>query len=69
MKNLTVIEAENEVLRAKYKELKQAAGDLVTKVELYVRQECLRSDLLNSKERLKALLEKNSLQFRTLRYL
>ena len=69
MKNLTVIEAENEVLRAKYKELKQAAGDLVTKVELYVRQECLRSDLLNSKEHLKFKLEKNVARFPIDRYL
>lgn len=64
MRNLTIIEAENEVLRAKYKELKKAAGDLVSKVDAYARQECLRSDLLSSKERLKALLDKPSLQIR-----
>ena len=56
MTNLTVIEAENEVLRAKYKELKQAAAKLTEKVDAYVRQDCLRSDLLITNVKLKSLL-------------
>ncbi len=56
MTNPTIIEAENEVLRAKYKELKQAAAKLTEKVDAYVRQDCLRSDLLATNAKLKSIL-------------
>ena len=56
MSNLTIVEAENKVLRAKYKELKQAAAKLTEKVDAYVRQDCLRSDLLITNVKLKSLL-------------
>lgn len=56
MTNLSVIECENEVLRAKYAVLKGAAQALVNTVEAYMKQACLRSDLYNVKENLKELL-------------
>lgn len=36
--------------------IKRAASDLVDAVERYMRQECLRSELMMKKEKLKALL-------------
>lgn len=56
MSNLTIAEAENEVLRSKYKELKQASAKLTEKVDAYARQECLRSDLLATNAKLKSIL-------------
>lgn len=57
MKNLTSIEVENEVLRSRYAAIKKAASDLVNVVELYMKQQCLRSQLFNTKETLKRILK------------
>ena len=57
MNNLTPIEIENEVLRSRYAAIKKAASDLVNVVELYMKQQCLRSQLFNTKETLKRILK------------
>lgn len=57
MQNLTIIECENEVLRAQYKALKSGAKDLIETIERYMRQDCLRSELYSKKENLKSLLK------------
>lgn len=57
MTNLSVIELENESLRARLRDIKSAASALVGTVERYVRQECLRTELLNAKENLKNILK------------
>lgn len=46
-----------DVLEGRIRELNAAARALVDAVERYVRQECLRSELINTKERLKAMLK------------
>lgn len=57
MQNLSVIELENEVLRSRLKETKAGAQALIDAVERYARQECLRSELLRTKENLKNTLK------------
>jgi hypothetical protein len=56
-RNLSTVEIENEVLRSRYAAIKKAASDLVNVVELYMKQQCLRSQLFNTKETLKKLLK------------
>ena len=46
-----------ETLEARIKELRAGAANLVDAVERYARQECLRSELLNTKNALKKLLK------------
>ena len=55
--NPTVVELENQVLRNRLAGLKSAAAAMVESVEHYVRQECLRAELLNTKDNLKRLLK------------
>lgn len=45
------------IVEAQYKQLADAASDLVDAVERYMRQECLRSELAMKKEKLKELLK------------
>jgi len=49
-------DVENDVLRAQLKTLRAAARELVSSIEKYVRQEELRSALLNNKDKVKKLL-------------
>ena len=56
-RNFSTVEIENEVLRSRYTAIKKAASDLVNVVELYMKQQCLRSQLFNTKETLKKLLK------------
>ena len=46
-----------ETLEARIRELNKASAALVSAVERYARQECLRSELLNIKNELKKLLK------------
>lgn len=52
-----ILEVFIESLEGRIRELSAAAQSLVDAVERYARQECLRSELLNTKERLKAMLK------------
>ena len=52
MTNGRYIDIENECLRARIAELKAAALAMADTVDRYVRQECLRSELLNANARL-----------------
>jgi hypothetical protein len=54
---MSIREAYIEVLEARVREQKAAAAALVDAVERYVRQECLRSELLNIKNEVKANTE------------
>ena len=56
-RNFSTVEIENEVLRSRYTAIKKAASDLVNVVELYMKQQCLRSQLFNTKETIKKLLK------------
>lgn len=56
-RNLSTVEIEDEVLRSRYAAIKKAASDLVDVVELYMKQQCLRSQLFNTKETLKKSLK------------
>lgn len=56
-RNLSTVEIDNEALRSRYAAIKKAASDLVNTVELYMKQQCLRSELFNTKETLKKLLK------------
>lgn len=47
-----------EGLRIKYNPILLAASDLVDAVERYMRQECLRSELMMKKDTLKKLIER-----------
>ena len=47
-----------EELRIKFNPILRAAFDLVDAVERYMRQECLRSELMMKKETLKKLIER-----------
>ena len=51
------LDCENEVLRSRQKKIKAGAQALIDAVERYVRQECLRSELLIKKEELKRLIK------------
>lgn len=55
MSNLTVIEAKNEVLRHKLKELREQTLRLCETIDRYVRQEALRSELLNTNNATRAV--------------
>ncbi len=55
MSNLTVIECENEVLRHKLKELREQTLSLCETIDRYVRQEALRSELLNTNNATRAV--------------
>ena len=52
------IQEQREVLLDRVQDITEAALVLVDSVEKYVRQECLRSELLARKDNLKKLLEK-----------
>ena len=52
MTNGRYIDIENECLRARIAELKAAVLAMADTVDRYVRQECLRSELLNANARL-----------------
>ena len=54
---MSIKEAYIEVLESRVREQKAAAAALVDAVERYVRQECLRSELLNIKNEVKAKLK------------
>ena len=54
---MSIKEAYIEVLEARVRELNKSAASLVDAVERYVRQECLRSELLNIKNEVKAKLK------------
>jgi DNA-binding TFAR19-related protein (PDSD5 family) len=51
------IETENAVLRNRLKDIKAASKDLVDAVEKYLRQGCLRSELIIKKDNLKNILK------------
>lgn len=51
------IETENDVLRNRLKDIKAASKDLVDAVEKYLRQGCLRSELIIKKDNLKNILK------------
>lgn len=48
---------ENDVLRSRLADCKAGAQALIDAVERYTRGECLRSELLNTKEQLKAKIK------------
>ncbi len=58
MNNLTVIECENEVLRAKLAGIRDSVSILIDAVERYLKQDCLRSELFQAKEDVKALIKR-----------
>lgn len=51
------VDTENGVLRNRLKEIKAASKDLVEAVEKYLRQGCLRSELIIKKDNLKKALK------------
>ena len=55
MTNGRYIDIENETLRARLAELKAAALAMADAVDRYVRQECLRSELLHTNDRLREI--------------
>lgn len=55
--NPSMIELENSVLRERYAALLKASKKMVAAVDRYVAQECLRSELLNTKNELKSLTQ------------
>lgn len=57
MTNGRYIDIENECLRARLAELKAAALAMADTVDRYVRQECLRSELLNINARLRDIAQ------------
>ena len=57
MTNGRYIDIENERLRARLAELKAAALAMADTVDRYVRQECLRSELLNTNARLRDIAQ------------
>lgn len=57
MTNGRYIDIENEVLRARLAELKAAALAMADTVDRYVRQECLRSELLSTNARLRDIAQ------------
>ena len=54
---MSIKEAYIEVLEARVREQKEATATLIDAVERYVRQECLRSELLNIKNEVKRILK------------
>lgn len=50
-----MIELENSVLRERYAALLKASKKMVSTIDRYTRQECLRSELLNTKNELQSL--------------
>lgn len=57
MTNGCYIDIENECLLARLAELKAAALAMADTVDRYVRQECLRSELLNANARLRDIAQ------------
>lgn len=55
--NPSMIELENSVLRERYAALLKASKKMVAAVDRYTRQECLRSELLNTQNELKQLTQ------------
>lgn len=55
--NPSMIELENSVLRERYAALLKASKKMVAAVDRYTRQECLRSELLNTKNELQSLTQ------------
>lgn len=51
------VDTENAVLRNRLKDIKAASKDLVDAVEKYLRQGCLRSELIIKKDNLKNILK------------
>lgn len=57
MTNGRYVDIENECLRARLAELKAVALAMADTVDRYVRQECLRSELLNINARLRDIAQ------------
>ncbi len=57
MTNGRYVDIENECLRTRLAELKAAALAMADTVDRYVRQECLRSELLNINARLRDIAQ------------
>ena len=55
--NPRIVDLENDCLRARLEDIKAGAQALVSAVERYARQECLRSELMQTKDTLKTLLK------------
>ena len=55
--NPRLVDLENDCLRSRLANVKAGAQALVDAVERYARQECLRSELMATKETLKSLLK------------
>ena len=56
MRNLSYIEAENDALRVRLKEIKTASNDLIKSLDEYLNMKCLRSELIRKKEKLCKIL-------------